>query len=89
MKVKMNGPVAVTLTAQGAAVYQEYYDKIVDVAPFESRDAVASALKSETSVQPGDTVECELWRLMSIFGPNVYNGVGRHFVDGEVLVLSD
>lgn len=64
MKINMNDPVTVTLTAHGAAVWNARYDGM----------PIADKYKPAPNVA-GDLITTQFWDLMHVFGPGVYMGM--------------
>jgi hypothetical protein len=70
MKVNINTQVRVTLTMIGASIWNEHEGQF----PKELRQRAT----------PGQTVKCELWRLMEVFGPAMQNGMNAPFSDNAI-----
>jgi hypothetical protein len=76
MKFNLNAKIRVTLTKEGARIYNKHWI----TAPNKYRPL---------EVAVGDDVELELWRMAQIFGQDFYNGAAEvPFVDNRIEIVT-
>lgn len=72
--INLNDHYAITLTEEGAKVYNDYYAELRQQYP-KAGFAV---------VQAGDQLRKSLWGLMQIFGPHIHMGMCPHFENNAI-----
>jgi hypothetical protein len=77
MQFSMNDEATVTLTAQGARIWREYWARYTHLGP----DCVASA---KMFAVEGDTITKELWYLFMVFGSHISHSCEIPFVGNQI-----